>query len=106
MFGACGSCGAACCAGCCCASTPVVMQSDARASAATTVVLGVFMAVLPVEISKCRRSSVNGSDLLDCSEARIGLDAIYCKLVPRRQDVDEITWPHSARLSLRSGIVT
>src|SRR5215510_1959802 len=90
MFGACGSCGAACCAGCCCASTPDVTPSDASASAATMIVFGLFIEVLSAEISGCLKTSVNGSDFLDCSEARIGLDVIYCKLLPRSQDVDEI----------------
>jgi hypothetical protein len=37
---------------------------------------------------------VNGSDFLDRSEARIGMGAVYCKLPPHPQDVDEITSPH------------
>src|SRR5262245_11042139 len=50
MFGACGSCGAACCAGCCCASTPDVTPSDASASAAMMNVFVLFMAVLSIGI--------------------------------------------------------
>jgi hypothetical protein len=46
MFGACGSCGAACCAGCCCASTPDITPSDASASVATMIVFRLFIAVL------------------------------------------------------------
>ena len=30
----------------------------------------------------CLKTSVNDSDFLDCSEARIGMDAVYCKLPP------------------------
>src|SRR6516164_6344979 len=84
MFGACGSCGAACCAGCCCASTPDVTPSDASASAATMIVFGLFIAVLSAEISGCLKTSVNGSDF---------------KLPPRRQNVDEVTSPHSKVLT-------
>src|SRR5207245_4615533 len=80
MFGACGSCGAACCAGCCCASALETTQSDASASAATRVVFGLFMAVLPAEISSYQSASVNGGDFPDSPEARTGTDALYCKL--------------------------
>src|SRR5262249_871982 len=37
----------------------------------------------PLRFPNALRTSVNGSDFLDRSEARIGMDAVYCKLPSR-----------------------